>query len=274
MDNVLRTLSLGAGVQSTALLIMSENELIPRFDYAIFADTGGEPDYVYEYLDYLKSITKTKILIVKHSKRTLEEELRMKLDLCGYPAIPMYTIEKKNGKVVNDRGFFHRRTCTSDFKIEPIERMVRKLYKENLTWAERIETSIGISIDEAARAKPAKLPFVKHKFPLLDWQWTREDCIHYLKKLDIRTPAKSACYFCPYRNDKEWKDLKERDPEFFEKAVELDEYIRHSSQKQDLQQERFLYRNRVPLKDATFEDSSPEAGLNFFVNECEGMCGF
>lgn len=50
----LRILSLGAGVQSTALLILSARGLIPKLDFAIFADTGWEPREVYEHLDRLE----------------------------------------------------------------------------------------------------------------------------------------------------------------------------------------------------------------------------
>jgi 3'-phosphoadenosine 5'-phosphosulfate sulfotransferase (PAPS reductase)/FAD synthetase len=47
----LRVLSLGAGVQSTTLLLLSAQRHLPRLDAAIFADTGWEPRAVYEHLD-------------------------------------------------------------------------------------------------------------------------------------------------------------------------------------------------------------------------------
>jgi hypothetical protein len=46
----MRTLSLGAGVQSTTLLLMSLDGTLPKVDCAIFADTGWEPARVYEHL--------------------------------------------------------------------------------------------------------------------------------------------------------------------------------------------------------------------------------
>ena len=42
----LRVLSLGAGVQSSALALMIEKGEIPMVDCAIFADTGAEPEKV------------------------------------------------------------------------------------------------------------------------------------------------------------------------------------------------------------------------------------
>ncbi|PBC72348.1 MULTISPECIES: hypothetical protein [unclassified Streptomyces] len=50
----LRVLSLGAGVQSTTLLMLSAEGVLPKLDYAIFADTGAEPQEVYDHLDRLE----------------------------------------------------------------------------------------------------------------------------------------------------------------------------------------------------------------------------
>ena len=50
-----RSLSLGAGVQSTVLALMAERGEygLPKPDVAVFADTGWEPPSVYEHLDWL-----------------------------------------------------------------------------------------------------------------------------------------------------------------------------------------------------------------------------
>lgn len=50
----LRLLSLGAGVQSTALAIMAAVGDLPKLDGCIFSDTGWEPHAVYEHLDRLE----------------------------------------------------------------------------------------------------------------------------------------------------------------------------------------------------------------------------
>ena len=50
-------LNLGAGVQSTALYLMSidgDEPEVPKFDAAIFADTQEEPDEVYRHLEWLE----------------------------------------------------------------------------------------------------------------------------------------------------------------------------------------------------------------------------
>ena len=52
-DVKLRCLSLGAGVQSTTMALMAAHgALTPMPDCAIFADTGWEPEAVYDHLDW------------------------------------------------------------------------------------------------------------------------------------------------------------------------------------------------------------------------------
>src|SRR6266540_5820245 len=51
----LRILSLGAGIQSSTLLLMSLAGELPRLDAAVFADTGWEPKAVYQHLDRLEA---------------------------------------------------------------------------------------------------------------------------------------------------------------------------------------------------------------------------
>ena len=51
----LRVLSLGAGVQSTTLALMINQGELPMVNCAIFADTKGEPKYVYDHLNWLKN---------------------------------------------------------------------------------------------------------------------------------------------------------------------------------------------------------------------------
>jgi hypothetical protein len=53
MAQLLHILSLGASVQSPALLLISIRAMPTRFDAAIFAYTGWEPPEVYGHLDWL-----------------------------------------------------------------------------------------------------------------------------------------------------------------------------------------------------------------------------
>ncbi len=48
-----RVLNLGAGVQSTAIFLMLADGELPAVDFAVFADVGDEPEFVYDHLRYL-----------------------------------------------------------------------------------------------------------------------------------------------------------------------------------------------------------------------------
>ena len=50
----LRILSLGAGVQSSTILLMACRGEFPKPDVAIFADTGWETNATYMHLEWLK----------------------------------------------------------------------------------------------------------------------------------------------------------------------------------------------------------------------------
>jgi 3'-phosphoadenosine 5'-phosphosulfate sulfotransferase (PAPS reductase)/FAD synthetase len=58
-------LSLGAGVQSTALALMAERGMIEKPIAAIFSDTGDEPATVYAHLENLKSMLSFPVHTVK-----------------------------------------------------------------------------------------------------------------------------------------------------------------------------------------------------------------
>lgn len=47
-NGVVRVLSLGAGVQSSAIALMIAEGEIEPVEFAVFADTGAEPDRVYQ----------------------------------------------------------------------------------------------------------------------------------------------------------------------------------------------------------------------------------
>ena len=53
---MMEVLNLGAGVQSSTILLMSLRGELPRIDYAVFADTGWEPPAVYRQFERLQAL--------------------------------------------------------------------------------------------------------------------------------------------------------------------------------------------------------------------------
>ena len=269
-------LNLGAGVQSTTVYLLNMEGLItPRFDYAIFADTQEEPKAVYDHLSWLQSLNGPIIIIRSLGK--LGEDL-----LVGRPpnrksssSIPTFTMANDNSIGIL------RRQCTSDYKVEIIRTAIKRdilklkfkqLWPNNL----KIFQYFGISSDEARRS----VNVIKNTkkwyngtaiFPLLNMDWTREDCLKYLKDKVPHTVPRSACVFCPYHNDAEWLRLKQ-DPDSWKRILEVDKIIRNPEAKINkyLKNPQFLHRSCVPIDEVKFNEREVTPK---FTQECEGMCG-
>ena len=70
-----------------------------------------------------------------------------------------------------------------------------------------VEMVIGISRDEMVRCKESRLPYIKNNYPLVfDKKFNRGDCMEWLKNHNHPLPKKSACTFCPYHSNEEWKE--------------------------------------------------------------------
>lgn len=105
----LRLLSLGAGVQSSTTLLLSAMGELPKIDAAIFADTGWEPEAVYQHLDRLERevAEPAGIPIYRVSYGSLPEDL---LDPNRMAMIPAYTLGPPREAVVVDTW----RACPAD----------------------------------------------------------------------------------------------------------------------------------------------------------------
>ena len=122
----LRVLSLGAGVQSTALALMAAHgEVGPMPDCAIFADTGWEPVAVYAHLRWLMSDNILPFPVHIVSAGSIRANLIAAAAGERWASIPAFT------RTVDRRGHVEigmiRRQCTGDYKIDPIRRKVREL---------------------------------------------------------------------------------------------------------------------------------------------------
>jgi len=266
-DERVRVLSLGAGVQSSTLAMLYENEVLkPLPHFAIFADTQTEPKAVYDYLNYLKKkITRFPIYTV--SAGSLHEDC-----LSGKRfAAPPFFIKKPDGK----RGM-GRRQCTGDYKIKVIQKGTREIlgYKKGAWVRHKIDMIIGISVDEIQRMKESITKWITNVYPLIDeMDWKRTDCKQYFSKQKMPTPPRSACWMCPYRNNDEWVDLKENHPNEFKMAVEFDKKIRVLPK---FKNENFLHSSLKPLGEVEFKpkkNSNQLDIMSYMQNECEGMCG-
>jgi hypothetical protein len=263
----LRVISLGAGVQSTTMALMAAHrEIEPMPDCAIFADTGAEPQGVYDHLRWITSpnVLPFPVHIVSggnlrdHVVGAMAGEHRMD----ARP--PFFNV---TGGPIN-------RQCTTKHKIAPITRRVRDLAEISRNdRAPAVEQWIGISTDEASRMKPARDAWQVNRWPLIERKMSRRDCLGWLDRRGYPTPPKSACTFCPYRNTENWRKMKSEDPESFADAVAIDKLIRPGMPGSRRPQSWFIHYSCRPLDEIDFSTPEERGQLDLFNNECEGMCG-
>lgn len=251
-------LSLGAGVQSTTVLLMAEHGEIERPVEAVFADTGWEPRAVYAHLDWLR--TQTTIPITTVAAGDLRADA-----LAGKPEswMPLYTTNQTGG------GGQLRRQCTRNYKIRPIRRRVSELRSEH--GATRVVQWMGISIDEAQRMRDSDVAYIVHGYPLVDRRMSRHDCMAWLRRHGYPIPPKSSCIGCPFHDRAYWRQMRDQRPDEWVDAVEFDERIR--DRRLRFADGVYLHASRVPL--AVIDLSTPEerGQLSMFADECEGVCG-
>lgn len=262
----MRVLSFGAGVQSSALLLMSENGVVPPVDFAIFADTQAEPEEVNSWLKKIRLIAKTPIHVATYGNiehMTIEHWQGRKKWSSGQP--PFYT-RHPDGK-----GGMLMRHCTREFKVRVVDREIRK--QLGIGPRGKIKTKItllmGISYDEMERMRISTQAWKTNEYPLVDLELRRQDCIDYVEKFGIGKPPRSACFFCPYKSDAEWRRLRDEHPADWKRAVEFDSKIRRANNER-MTNEFFVHRSRVPLDQA---DISKDERQMTMLDECEGMCG-
>lgn len=248
----LNIISLGAGVQLTTMALMAAHgEITPMPDAAIFADTGWEPKAVYDHLAWLSSgnVLPFPVHVVSAGN------LRDKVLSGGYSDVPFFT----------DKGI-GRRQCTHQFKLRPLRREIRTRFEA--TRKNPVTVWIGISKDEVFRRKEADVQYIKNRWPLLEMEMRRANCLEWLARNGYPKAPRSACNGCPFRNKEDWKAVKAV-PDEWDATVADDHAIR--SIRPGVTQ--YMHSSLKPLDKADLETLEDKGQLNMFNNECEGMCG-
>jgi hypothetical protein len=259
---IFRVISLGAGVQSTTMALMAAHgEIGPMPDAAIFADTGDEPAAVYEHLRWLMSANVLPFPVHICSAGRLSEALFAGDDGAR---IPFFVADG-----------MAKRQCTRNFKLRPIRRKVRELLgcPRGRIAPRSVEQWIGISTDESWRVKAAGVEFVVNRWPLIEKRMSRRDCIAWLSSEGYPTPPKSACVYCPYQGDAEWRARRGGPAADWELAKAVDAKLRAPDQIKRFHGALYAHRSLKPLDDVDLSTAEDRGQLNLFVNECEGLCG-
>lgn len=187
--------SFGGGVNSTAMLI-GMYERGERVDLILFADTGGEKPHTYAHVldmsEWLVDHGMPAIVTVKKETETLES------DCLKRKALPSVAY-----------GF---KSCSDHFKLRP---------QRNYLKARGIVPTvklIGFDAGEPHRVKD--IP--GNRYPLIEWDWGREECVAAIDRAGLQQPGKSACFFCPSSTKKEIYELRRRYPYLAERSVAME----------------------------------------------------
>lgn len=267
----LRVLSMGAGLQTIMLAEAAERgDFGPKPDFAVFADTEGEPQWVYDQLDWIEG--RVSFPIRRISRGNLEADLIAGVNATGqrYASIPCF-VEGEDGRTAAGR-----RQCTREYKLDPIVQEVRRALglkpRQRGPKEPVVEVWIGFTTDELVRVTPSRKRYIHNRFPLLEARMSRRDCVTWMAERQLSIPKKSACVFCPYRTNVEWEDLKQSEPASFARAVVVDQAIRNGNPAKLRTKVQALHRSLKPLEEIDFSAPAlPDAqGLNF---DCMGGCG-
>jgi hypothetical protein len=215
-----RCLSYGAGTNSTAMLIglAERGETVDRI---IFSDTGGELPATYALVDTMSAWCVARglpgIETVRATRggvvETLEEDsLRTK----HMPSIAY--------------GF---KQCSDRFKRRPQDTALRLDPRVQAEWAagRKVERLIGFDANEPHRAERGMKANSEDRtaakrwtlrYPLIEWDWGRAECVEAIARAGIPQPGKSACYFCPMSKPREVWQLHDEHPELFARACAIE----------------------------------------------------
>jgi hypothetical protein len=85
---------------------------------------------------------------------------------------------------------------------------------------------VGYDADEAHRAANADKrndPKYTNRYPLIEWDITREECLDMIKGAGLEPPKKSACFFCPSSKKHEIVELYQQYPDLLDRALKMEE---------------------------------------------------
>ena len=275
----MKILSCGAGMQSSALHLMScENALakirgeppvwpqVPIYDISIFCDLGFEPPWVKKQVEFLANAGHSCGVPLVILDSPLYTDFMENFGERRTISIPWWTIKEDGHKSKMPRN------CTIDYKVELISKYVRwELlgYKKGQRLREEDkkahEMHMGFSAEESRRCKESPKPMFVNKFPLVEMGLTRADNFAYIKDVwGLETKA-SACSFCPFHKNYFFKFLRENEPEQYAQVVGVDELLRDKNPKPPMDSDLFISRSRKRLMDLTDEDCNDA--------ECFEYCG-
>lgn len=226
----------GGGANSTAYLINWIKRGL-RLDLVLFSDTGGERPETYEHVG----------------------QFSQWLVANGAPAVTIVQYQTKEGRLValEDRCLETKRLpslaygfkkCSQRFKRDPQVRFLNNWTPARDVWVsgKRVIALVGYDADEPHRMERQQereeeyrrwlndksIPIQSRnytdarkfifRYPLLEWNWGREECVNVCRRVLGYVPGKSSCFFCPASKPAEIRDLAKSHPALMARALAIE----------------------------------------------------
>lgn len=263
----MKILSCGAGQQSTALALMSCDNvlypnkfpLVPIYDAILFCDLGGERKWVYDQVDFIaENCKRADIPFYVLKDRNLKADYMSNYGIARVCTIPFWSIDEngKKGKMT--------RHCTIDYKIIQMQNFVRwKLLgyrKGERTKAEDIqahEMHIGFTSEEQQRIFDSKHKLFVNKFPMVEMGLVRADNYRYVKEYWGLETKGSACLFCPFHTNYFFEDCKQNCKKDYDTIIDFDNMLEHGIPNSRIgvpNSKVFISKSRKRIKDLILEE--------------------
>ncbi len=227
-------LNFGGGVDSTAIMVglsrlYRGGDATARPDLILFADTGDELQETYANVrrmsEWCASVGFPEVTVVS---RPINIPGRV-----GYKSLSENCIT--NETLPSEA--FGRGSCSIKWKHEPMDAFLfgrKRPYR--MGWMEaqghagvKPTKLIGYDFTETQKGKRGKWAKVAedavacYRFPLVEWQWTRQDCIDAIAAEGLPVVIKSACFMCPNQSEGELRTMAANDPALFLRALAIEE---------------------------------------------------
>ena len=286
-------LNYGAGTQSTFMALalsdpkMREKWGLPLPELAIFADTGGEPQAVYDYLELVKPRLAFPLEIVQREYVSMKDEYKKALSVNSWKlgeSAPTF-FKRPDGRMG-----MSNRMCTHKYKARPIIRAVIRHMNEELGINTRLrklrkeyeddalaKQIICYSYDEFHRAgnkrQSGQPKWLKMCYPLIDNKINRQDSIDMVvNKYGMPPPPRSSCVWCPFHSNVEWNKMSDAD---IATAAEYERGIQVAARHNKREVVPYLHRSLVPIDQRPFDRTTQKSHgqqIIDFDRDSEGSC--
>jgi hypothetical protein len=214
--------SYGGGTNSTAMLIAMILKGV-KPDLILFADTGAELPETYQWVNTFSDwLLVEGFPIIEWVKYKQMGTSRQKFD---YSNLEEECLTKN---MLPSKAYGYS-TCSMKWKVQPVHKRI-KIYCKEKQITSTPRQLIGIHTGELSRlldktgsTRDFLFDGIRQEYPLIDWGLNQENCNALIRSVNLPVPSKSSCFFCPNRKISEIIELKEKHPELYQRAVDMEQ---------------------------------------------------